>query len=159
MDGGAGPARARLERPLAGCESGRQETRGGREAAAALAAAASVEPPAACRDAVLRAAAQTRQLPPAVVQAPAGWAAARDRGRRWWDLRGWWSRLAVGMAGVLAAVAVAAGVVTYGMQERLHPGPLHDHPVPPVPRAPHATVLGAPVNTRGPGPVVMSHRE
>src|SRR5258708_34836508 len=144
MDGGAGPARARLERPLAGCESGRQETRGRREATAALAAAASVQPPAAFRDAVLRAAAQTRQLPPAVVQAPAGWAAARDRGRRWWDLRGWWSRLAVGMAGVLAAVAGAAGVGTYRMPDPPHQGPLHDPPLspgvtrppPPVPTPP-----------------------
>src|SRR5258708_28374580 len=129
MDAVAGPDRARFERHLAGCESCRQEIRGLREATAALAAAASVQPPAAFRDAVLRAAAQTRQLPPAVVQAPAGWAAARDRGRRWWDLRGWWSRLAVGMAGVLAAVAVAAGVVTYGMQDRLDQAQLHDHAV------------------------------
>src|SRR5258708_25157515 len=159
MDGGAGPARARLERPLAGCESGRQESGGRGRATAALAAAASVQPPAAFRDAVLRAAAQTRQLPPAVVQAPAGWAAARDRGRRWWDLRGWWSRLAVGMAGVLAAVAVAAGVVTYGMQDRLDQAQLHDHAVAAVLSAPDATMLSAPVSTGGTATVVMSHRE
>src|SRR5258708_11661756 len=109
MDGGAGPARARLERPLAGCESCRQEIRGRREATAALAAAASVQPPAAFRDAVLRAAAQTRQLPPAVVQAPAGWAAAPGRGRRWWGLPGWGSPLAGGLAGGPAAVAGGGG--------------------------------------------------
>src|SRR5258708_22149203 len=107
MDGGAGPARARLERPLAGCESCRQEIRGRREATAALAAAASVQPPAAFRDAVLRAAAQTRQLPPAVVQAPAGWAAAPGRGRRWWDLRGWWAPPSGRLARVPAAPAGA----------------------------------------------------
>ncbi len=151
MDAVAGPDRARFERHLAGCESCRQEIRGLREATAALAAA--------FRDAVLRAAAQTRQLPPAVVQAPAGWAAARDRGRRWWDLRGWWSRLAVGMAGVLAAVAVAAGVVTYGMQDRLDQAQLHDHAVAAVLSAPDATMLSAPVSTGGTATVVMSHRE
>ena len=159
MDAVAGPDRARFERHLAGCESCRQEIRGLREATAALAAAASVQPPAAFRDAALRAAAQTRQLPPAVVQAPAGWAAARDRGRRWWELRGWWSRLAVGMVGVLAAVAVAAGVVTYGMQDRLDQAQLHDHAVAAVLSAPDATMLSAPVSTGGTATVVMSHRE
>ncbi len=153
MDAVAEPDRARFERHLAGCESCRQEVRGLREAAAALAAAAAVRPPAALRDAALRAAAQTRQLPPAVTQVPAGWAAAR------WDLRGWWSRLAVGMAGVLAAVAVAAGVVTYGMQDRLDQAQLHDHAVAAVLSAPDATMLSAPVSTGGTATVVMSHRE
>src|SRR5260370_19668680 len=94
------------------CESPRQETAGLREAPAALAAAASVQPPAAFRDAVLRAAAQTRQLPPAVVQAPAGWAAARDRGRRRGGLRRWWSPRAGRMAGAPGAAAGGAGAWT-----------------------------------------------
>src|SRR5258708_8031780 len=110
MDAVAGPDRARFERHLAGCESCRQEIRGLREATAALAAAASVQPPAAFRDAVLRAAAQTRQLPPAVVQAPAGWAAARGRGRRWWGLPRRGSPPAGGMCRVPGARAGAARV-------------------------------------------------
>ncbi len=154
MDAVAEPDRARFERHLAGCESCRQEVRGLREAAAALAAAAAVRPPAALRDAALRAAAQTRQLPPAVTQVPAGWAAARNRGRRRWR-----SRWAVALVGVLAAVAVAAGVVTYGMQDQLDQAQLRDHAVAAVLSAPDATMLSAPVRTGGTATVVMSHRE
>jgi len=157
MDAVPEPDRARFERHLAGCESCRQEVRGLREATAALAAAAAVQPSAAFRDAALRAAAQTRQLPPAVGQAPAGWAAG-DRGRRR-ELRGWRSRLAVGLAGAVAAVALAAGVVTYGMQHRLDQAQLHDHAVAAVLSAPDATMMSAPVRTGGTATVVMSHRE
>jgi anti-sigma-K factor RskA len=157
MDAVPEPDRARFERHLAGCESCRQEIRGLREATAALAAAAAVQPSAAFRDVALRAAAQTRQLPPAVGQAPAGWTAG-DRGRRR-ELRGWRSRLAVGLAGALAAVALAAGVVTYGMQHRLDQAQLHDHAVAAVLSAPDATMMSAPVRTGGTATVVMSHRE
>lgn len=164
MDAVAEPDRARFERHLASCESCRQEIRGLREATAALAAAAAVQPSEAFREAALRAAAQTRQLPPAVTPAPAGWAAARDRRRRrlglgGWDRRGWRSRLAVALAGALAAVAVAAGVVSYGMQDRLDQAQLHDHAVAAVLSAPDATMLNAPVTTGGMATVVMSHRE
>jgi anti-sigma-K factor RskA len=158
MDAVSEPDRARFERHLAGCESCRQEIRGLREATAALAAAAAVQPSDAFRDAALRAAAHTRQLPPAVGQAPAGWT-ARDRGRRRWELRGWRSRLAVGLAGALAAVAVAAAVITYGMQHRLDQAQLHDHAVAAVLSAPDATMMSAPVRTGGTATVVMSHRE
>jgi len=157
MDAVPEPDRARFERHLAGCESCRQEVRGLREATAALAAAAAVQPSAAFRDAALRAAAQTRQLPPAVGQAPAGWTAG-DRGRRR-ELRGWRSRLAVGLVGALAAVVLAAGVVTYGMQHRLDQAQLHDHAVAAVLSAPDATMMSAPVRTGGTATVVMSHRE
>lgn len=159
MDAVAEPDRARFERHLASCESCRQEIRGLREATTALAAAAAVQPSEAFRDAALRAAAQTRQLPPAVTPAQTGWAAAQDRGRRRLGLRGWRSRLAVALAGALAAVAVAAGVVTYGMQDRLDQAQVHDHAVAAVLSAPDATMLSAPVTTGGTATVVMSHRE
>jgi anti-sigma-K factor RskA len=158
MDAVSEPDRARFERHLAGCESCRQEIRGLREATAALAAAAAVQPSDAFRDAALRAAAQTRQLPPAFGQAPAG-RTARDRGRRRWELRGWKSRLAAGLAGALAAVAVATGVVTYGVQHRLDQAQLHDHAVATVLSASDATMMSAPVRTGGTATVVMSHRE
>ena len=158
MDAVSEPDRARFERHLAGCESCRQEIRGLREATAALAAAAAVQPSDAFRDAALRAAAQTRQLPPASGQVLAG-RTAGDRGRRRWELRGWRSRLAAGLAGALAAVAVAAGVVTYGMQHRLDQAQLQDHAVATVLSAPDATMMSAPVRTGGTATVVMSHRE
>jgi anti-sigma-K factor RskA len=158
MDAVSEPDRVRFERHLAGCESCRQEIRGLREATAALAAAAAVQPSHAFRDAALRAAAQTRQLPPAVGHAPAGWTAG-DRRRRRWERRGWRSRLALGLAGALAAVAVAAGVVTYGMQHRLDQAQLHDHAVAAVLSAPDATMMSAAVRTGGTATVVMSHGE
>jgi anti-sigma-K factor RskA len=169
MDAVAEPDRVGFERHLAGCEPCRREIRGLREAAAALAAAATVRPPAALRDAALRAAAQTRQLPPALTPAPTRWSAARHRerrrlGSRGWELRGrglrgWRSRLAVTVAGALAAVAVAAGVVTYGMQDRLDQAQLRDHAVAAVLSAPDATMMSAAVSTGGTATVVMSHRE
>jgi anti-sigma-K factor RskA len=159
MDAVAEPDRARFERHLAGCESCRQEIRGLRETTAALSAAAAVEPSAAFREAALRAAAQTRQLPPAVTAASAGFAAAGGRGRRWLRLGGWRSRLAVSLAAALAAVAVAAGVVTSGMQDRLDEAQQHDHAVVAVLSAPDATIVRARVRTGGMATVVMSHRE
>ena len=104
MDAVPRPDEARFERHLAGCDSCRQEVRGLREATAALASAAAVDPPAAFRDAALRAAAQTRQLPPADSASPARWAAFRGRpgwlgrlGRLGW--RGWVGWVGSGLAG------------------------------------------------------------
>ncbi len=155
MDAVPEPDRSRFERHLAGCDSCRQEVRGLREATAALAAATAVRPPAELRDAVLRTAGQTRQLPPAVAQAPVAWAPARDQRRPRWRPR----LVAVALAGALAAVAVAAGVVTYGMQGRLDQAQGRDHTVAAVLSAPDARMMSAPVSTGGSATVVMSHRE
>ena len=216
MDAVPRPDEARFERHLAGCDSCRQEVRGLREATAALANAAAVDPPAAFRDAALRAAAQTRQLPPADSASPARWAAFRERrrsaegygrsargyglpargyglpaggygqpgegsgdrrpggwsGRPGWLARlgwrgwlgwvgwlGWRSRLVVALACVLAAVAVAAGVTTYGMQDRLDQAQRRDLTVAAVLTASDATMMSAHVTTGGTATVVMSHRE
>ncbi len=155
MDALPEPDQARFERHLAGCESCRQEIRGFREAAAALAAATAVQAPAALKDAAVRAAGQTRQLPPAVVQAQqAPWAALRGRG---W--LGWRPRLAVALACALAVVAVVAGVLAYGTQNRLDQAQRRDHTVALVLGASDATMLTAQVSTGGTARVVMSHRE
>jgi len=150
--------RARFERHLAGCESCRQEVRGMREATAALAAASAVRPPAALREAVLRATEQTRQIRPPVIQARTGWAARSGRG---WP--GWRPRPAVALAGaltcVLIAVAVVAGALAYRMQNRLDQAQVRDHTVALVLGAPDATMLSAHVRTGGMATVVMSHRE
>ena len=150
MDAVPEPDRSRFERHLARCESCRQEVRGLREATAALAAATAVRPPAALRDTVLRAAGQTRQLPPAAAAATA----ARHRRRP-----GWRPRLAVALAGALAAVAVTAGVLTFGMQGRLDQAQHRDHMVAAVLSASDATMVIRPVSTGGTATVVMSHRE
>ncbi len=158
MDAVPEPDRSRFERHLAGCDSCRQEVRGLREATAALAAAAAVRPPAELRDTVLRAAGQTRQLPPAAAQAPAAWAAARDRRRPRWRPR-LVVVVAVALAGALAAVAVAAGVATYGMQGRLDQAQGRDHAVAAVLSASDAKMMSAHVTTGGTATVVMSHHQ
>jgi anti-sigma-K factor RskA len=158
MDAVPEPDRARFERHLAGCESCRQEVRGMREATAALAAASAVQPPAALREAALRAAGRTRQFPPPVIQARTAWAARRGRG---WP--GWRPRLAVALVGALAcalaAVAVVAGVLAHGMQNRLDQAQVRDHTVALVLGAPDATMMSARVSTGGTATVVMSHRQ
>jgi len=145
--------RSRFERHLARCESCRQEVRGLREATAALAGVTAVRPPPALRDAVLHAAGRTRQMPPTLAPTPVAWAPARSR------RPGWRPRLAVALAGTLAAVAVAAGLVTYGMQGRLDQARHRDHMVAAVLSASDATMASRHVSTGGTATVVMSHRE
>ena len=155
MDAVPAPERARFERHLARCDSCRQEIQGLREATAALGAAVSVEPPAAAKETALRAAAHTRQLPPAVLAPPAGWAAARGRSRL-----GRSPRLAVAaLACALAALGVVAGVAGYGLQHRLDQAAGRDHAVAAVLTAPDATMLSSRVRTGGTATIVMSHRE
>ena len=154
MDAVPEPDRSRFERHLARCESCRQEVRGLREATAALAGATALQPPATLRDAVLHAAGQTRQMPPAAASAPVAWAPARHRRQP-----GWRPRLAVALAGALAAVAVAAGLVTYGMQGRLDQAQHRDHMVAAVLSASDATMVSSHVSTGGMATVVMSHHE
>ncbi len=148
MDAVNEPDRVRFERHLTGCEPCRQEVRGLRETTARLAAATAVQPPAALRDATLRAAGQTRQMP----AAPAAWPGPRRRRRLVLGL-------AAGAAAVVVAVAVVAGVSASGMQDRLDQAQQHDHAVATVLSAPDATMLSGPVRTGGTATVVMSHRE
>ena len=148
MDAVDEPDRVRFERHLAGCDPCRQEVRGLRETTAALAAATAVPPPAALRDATLRAAGQTRQMP----AAPAAWPGPRRRRRLVLGL-------AAGVAAVVVAVAVVAGVSASGMQHRLDQAQQHDHAVATVLSAPDATMLTGPVRTGGTATVVMSHAE
>jgi anti-sigma-K factor RskA len=149
---------ARFSRHLAGCDSCRQEVRGLREAAAALAAATAVTPRAALRDAVLQAAARTRQLPPEVGPEPSS---RRHRTLRWPPLvaRAGAGRLALGLACVIAAVAVALGVLSYtGLQHRLDQAQGGDHLVAAVLSAPDASMFTGHVSTGGTVTVIMSHR-
>jgi anti-sigma-K factor RskA len=160
MDAVPPSERAAFERHLASCEPCRQEVRGLREAAAALAAVTAVQPSAAFREATLRAAAQTRQLPPVSAAPPAPWRALRPHGH---SLRGWRPRLGVALAGavacVLAVVATVAGISAYGMHSRLDQDQGHDHAVAMVLGAPDAKMMSAPVTTGGTATVVMSHRQ
>lgn len=165
MDAIDGPDRVRFEQHLAGCESCSQEIRGLQEAAAALAAATAVEPPAALRDAVLHAAARTRQLPPIISQNAKPVTARRTRYRGWraWaDRPGptrWAPKLVAGLATALVVLAVAFGVASYAhMQGGLDQAQNRDHTVAAVLSAPDARMMSGPVSTGGTATVVMSHR-
>ena len=153
MDSVSPSDRAAFEQHLAGCEPCRQEIRGLREATARLAGAVAVQPPPGMRDAALAAAARTRQLPPAVRAEAGPWPArAAARGR-------WLPRLALGLAGALAAVAIVLGVAVSGAQHRLDQAQLHTRAIATVLNASDATMLTAKVTTGGSATVVMSHRE
>jgi anti-sigma-K factor RskA len=166
MDAVDAADRARFEQHLAGCESCLDEVRGLREAAAALAAATATAPRAALKDAVLEAAARTRQLPPLTAPGPqprpgraGAWRLARRSRQRWLQSRAGARRLALGLAGGIIAVAVALGVVSYrGMQNRLDQAQGGDHTVAAVLSAPDASMLSGRVSTGGTVTVVMSHR-
>jgi anti-sigma-K factor RskA len=159
MDAVPEPDRAAFERHLAGCESCQQEVRGLREATAALAAATAVQPPAALRNASLRAAGRARQLPPAVAQAPARWRALPLRLFRGWRRPGLGLGLSAALACVLAVAAVVAGVSAYRMHSRLDQAQGHDRAVAMVLGAPDARMMTVRVSTGGTATVVMSHRE
>ncbi len=145
--------RAAFEQHLAGCEPCRQEIRGLREATARLAGAVAVQPPPGMRDAAAAAAARTRQLPPAVRAEAGPWPARAAAGGRWLP------RLALGLAGALAAVAIVLGVAVSGAQHRLDQAQLHSRAIATVLNATDATMLTAKVSTGGTATVVMSHRE
>jgi anti-sigma-K factor RskA len=66
---------------------------------------------------------------------------------------------AAALAGALAATALIAGVVTYGMQGRLDQAQHRDHTVAAVLSASDAKMMSAHVSTGGTATVVMSHRE
>src|SRR5580704_7402277 len=102
MDAVTDEDRARFEQHLADCETCLADLRGMRETTARLAAAAEVRPRAELREQTVRAAAQTRQLPPVT---PVGPARPGGRWRRGlapaagtpWG-RGWLPRIAIGVA-------------------------------------------------------------
>ncbi len=153
MDAVTPADRATFEQHLAGCEPCRQEIRGLREATARLAGAVAVQPPPAMRDAALLSVARTRQLPPVIRADTAPWPAGLAAWRRWVP------RLALGAAGVLAAVAIALGVAINGAQHRLDQAQLHAKAIAAVLNASDATMLTAKVTTGGTATVVMSHRD
>ena len=143
MDSVTPADRAAFEQHLAGCEPCRQEIRGLREATARLAGAVAVQPPPGMRDAALAAAARTRQLPPAVRRRGRALACpGRARGR-------WLPRLALGLAGALAALAIVLGVAVSGAQHRLDQAQLHTRAIATVLNAGDATMLTAKVSTGG----------
>jgi len=165
MDAVSAADRASFERHLLTCEQCRGDVRGLREAAARLAAAASVPPRPELREQTIQAAARIRQLPPLVDRQhgrrPAGdrWAA------RWQRLmpvrpnaRPWLARVAVAAAVILALTATVFGLHMGSMQTRLTAAEQRDTAIAAIVGARDATTLTADVRTGGKATVVMSHR-
>jgi anti-sigma-K factor RskA len=149
MDAVGDADRARFEQHLAACDECREEIRGLREATARLAQATAVQPRAELRDATLRAAARTRQLPPAVV--PGHRAPRRLAGRI--------PKLALAAAGALAAAVVVLALMMHGTQHQLNQAQGRSQRIAAVLNATDVTMLTADVSTGGTATVVMSHRQ
>jgi anti-sigma-K factor RskA len=169
--------RADFERHLLTCEQCREDVRGLREATAQLASAAAITPRRELREQTLAAAARIRQLPPLVPgeQAPrlGGWrlaywrrpasagrlASARRLARpTGGGARPWLSRVAIAVAGALAATAIVFGLHMSAMQDRLTAAEQRDNAIAAVLGAHDAATLTAKVKTGGTATVVMSHR-
>ncbi len=155
--------RARFEQHLARCEACVQEIRGLREATARLGAAAAVRPRAALKEQALRAAAQTRQLPPITRQTPpvphgraASTAIAAASGLR---QRSWLPRLATALAAVFLAVAVTMGALAMGARHDLDQEQVQGHAIAAVLTAPDMIMLTARVTTGGTATVLESRHQ
>jgi anti-sigma factor RsiW len=165
MDAVSAADRASFERHLLTCEQCQVDVRGLREAAARLAAAASVPPRAELREQTMQAAARIRQLPPLVD----GQHGRRRMGYQWmrsWQLRvpwlglgarPWLARVAAGAAVILAVTATVFGLHMASMQNRLTAAEQRDAVIAAIVGARDATTLTAHVSTGGRATVVMSH--
>jgi hypothetical protein len=179
MDAVADADRVSFEQHLAGCEPCREEIRGLREATARLAAAAAVQPRPEIREQTLRAAARTRQLPPAVregavaavagqpVRPAAGILAAVRQMTRGGRLRravlrapaGPLPRLALALGGALTAAIVVLAVMMHGTQHQLDQAQRRSQAIAAVLSAADVTRLTADVRTGGTATVMMSARQ
>jgi len=155
--------RARFDQHLASCDACVQEIRGLREATARLGASAAVRPRAELKARALRAASQTRQLPPFARDASPGprrrRAYAAIAGTSGPGRRPWLTRLVTALAAGSVAVAVAMGVLALGAQHRLDLDQVRGHAIAAVLNAPDVTMLTAEVTSGGTATVLESRRE
>jgi anti-sigma-K factor RskA len=137
----------RFERHLARCADCAQEVAGLRETAARLAGAAAIQPPEQMRDAVLAAAASSRQAPP-----------LRQLARR---VRAAPARLRIAVAATgmaaLVAVAVVFGLASSDANGRLTQAQRDSQAIAAVLTAKDATMMSGRVTGGGSATIVMSH--
>ena len=162
MDAISGPDRERFERHLAGCAECAQEIASLREATALLGTAAAEPMPAGLKERVMAAAAATRQQPPAAeAEGRPGAGRARARAARWARSLAWPGRLALG-AGAVAAVAVLAAAVVFGvsngsMRQQLGQAQASSQQIAVVLTAQDAVMMSGQVAGGGTAAIVMSH--
>ena len=153
--------RARFERHLARCETCRQEVRGLHEATARLGASAAIRPRAELKARALRAAAGTRQLPPATRDGPGPRGSSRwpaTAGSWLWHRR-WLPQATTALAAAFLAAAVAMGALAIGAQHRIDADQARGHAIAAVLGAPDVTMLTARVRTGGTATVLESRRQ
>lgn len=170
MDAVTPADRARFERHLARCAACTEETAELGEAAARLAAAVAVEPPAALLEATLAAAARMRQLPP-VSGPPSPGRIARGTAHRPRVHRPGRRRLllpapAIAVSVILLAVTAALGAVTLHAEQRAATAgqqagadDLRGYQIAQVLTSPDAVMLTARVRTGGTATAVISRGE
>ncbi|MCW2906407.1 MAG: hypothetical protein JWL68_1196 [Actinomycetia bacterium] len=141
--------RARFERHLGGCPSCAQEARGLREATSQLADTLVSQPPDGMRERVMATAARTRQNPPAILPARAGWRGrAAGRGPRW----------GIAVACGVLALALVFGGFAWRTEQQLNQMRARSRAIATVLNAPDASMMTVTANTRGTATIVMSHR-
>jgi Anti-sigma-K factor rskA, C-terminal/Putative zinc-finger len=145
------PDRLRFKAHLAECDVCRLEAASLREAAIRLAAPAAEAPPADLRERLLATVAITRQQPPVIADAAAGF------GRRASRLVA--PRMAVAIAGGCMLVALVLGGMLLSSQNRLSQDQMRSREVAAVLNAPDAKIITARAFTGGSATVVMSHRD
>jgi anti-sigma-K factor RskA len=165
MDAVSAADRASFERHLLTCEQCHADVRGLREAAARLAAAASVPPRPELREQTMQAAERLRQLPP-LIAGQHGQRVGHRLARSWQryvpslgrGARPWLASVAAGAAVILAVTATIFGLQMASMQNRLTADGQRDAAIATILGAPDRTTMTAHVVTGGKATVVMSHR-
>jgi anti-sigma-K factor RskA len=148
--------RDRFERHLRDCAPCRREVRGFATAAAALAEAVAMVPPAGLRDQVLAAVSATRQLPLAAPARPA------RRGRRKTcpaPRSQWLPRLALAAGAAGLAAAAVLGGVTVSAQNGQSAAQAQAQAITAVLSAPDARLVSAPTSAGGSATAVVSVRQ
>lgn len=146
---------AGFEKHLERCASCAEEIRGLRETSARLGVATAIVPPPEMREQVLAAAGRTRQLPPSGSRLPALGATRRRKVLRWAIPR---PAIAIGMAAMVAAIAVLAGFLA-GTQHQLDQSRAANHAVAAVLAAPDAQIKTSSTTVGGTVTAVISARD
>jgi anti-sigma factor RsiW len=147
--------RQRFERHLAGCPSCENEVAGLQATASRLALAVAKEPPPGFKAAVLAAAAQTRQHPPAADERPE----IAGQRARYRHARGRWRIGLAAPLGVLAAVLIIALGITAGVQRSdLNQVTAQQRAVAAVLSAPDARLVSGPTSLGGTATMVVAAR-
>jgi Anti-sigma-K factor rskA len=150
---------------LVGCAQCQEDVREMREATARLGLAAGVRPRVELKEHTIRAAFMTSQLGPVVREGTEPSAGHRRSAPRLWQAARrarpvrMPARVALAAAALVAAAAIAFGLIANDTMQQLRHSQRQDHMIVAILNAQDAVMLTAHVTTGGRATVVMSHRE